>query len=716
MSQKEYPVFDTKGMPFRRLGNSGLRVPVLSLGGWLTLGGSVTGDPVKEIIQTAFESGINMFDTAEAYAKGKSELEMGRVIKELGYKRSDLVVTTKIFWGLRSGPNDTGLSRKHIIEATQECLERLQMTYVDVIFAHRPDRTVPMEEVVRAFNYVIEKGWAFYWGTSEWSAQEIEEAYHVASRLNLIAPIAEQMQHNMFHRERPEKEYAPLYQNYGYGTTVWSPLDSGMLTGKYNNGIPEGSRFATEAMFKNRESQLKTDEGLAKIEKVKELTKVAESLGSTPTALALAWLAKNPNTSTIILGVTSVPQLKQNLEALKVLPLLTNEHMAKIEEILGNKPDALPTFGRAALDPHGKFLTSTTMSSALHPEYLDKGMPFRRLGPSGLRVPLFSLGGWLTIGGSVTGDPVKEIINTAFENGINMFDTAEDYSKGNSEREMGRVFKELGFRRTDLVVSTKIFWGPRDGPNDKGLSRKHIIEGTQECLERLQLTYVDVIFAHRCDITVPMEEIVRAFNYVIEKGWAFYWGTSEWTAQQIEEAHHIATKLNLIGPVAEQCRHNMLYRERPEKEYAPLYKKYGMGTTAFSALAAGMLTGKYNDGIPEGSRFATVDMYKTRKATLASDEGLADIAKVKEITKFAAELNSTPTALALAWVAKNPNTSTVILGASSSKQLLENLKALEVLPKMTEEVMERIEKILGNRPEAASNYGRSELDRYGRQD
>ncbi|KAJ6526816.1 NADP-dependent oxidoreductase domain-containing protein [Mycena capillaripes] len=355
MSQKEHPLFETKGMPFRRLGNTGLRVPLLSLGGWLTLGGSVTGDPVKEIIQTAFENGINMFDTAEAYAKGKSELEMGRVIKELGYRRTDLVVTTKLFWGLRSGPNDGGLSRKHIIEGTQECLERLQMTYVDVLFAHRYDRTVPMEEIVRAFNYVIEKGWAFYWGTSEWSAHEIEEAHHVATKLNLIAPIAEQMQHNMFHRERPEKEYAPLYKNYGYGTTVWSPLASGMLTGKYNDGIPEGSRFATEAMFKgNAASKLASEEGLSQIAKVKELTKIAESLDSTPTALALAWLAKNPNTSTIILGVTSVPQLKQNLEALKLLPKLTDEHMAKIEEILNNKPEPFPTYSRPPLDAYGK--------------------------------------------------------------------------------------------------------------------------------------------------------------------------------------------------------------------------------------------------------------------------------------------------------------------------------------------------------------------------
>ncbi|KAJ7708206.1 voltage-gated potassium channel beta-2 subunit [Mycena rosella] len=347
------------------------------------------------------------------------------------------------------------------------------------------------------------------------------------------------------------------------------------------------------------------------------------------------------------------------------------------------------------------------MTEDTHPQYSTKGMPFRRLGTSGLRVPLFSLGGWLTIGGTVVGDPVKDIIKMAFENGINMFDNAEDYSKGKSEKEMGRVIKELNLRRTDLVVSTKIFWGPRDGPNDKGLSRKHIIEGTQECLERLQMTYVDVIFAHRCDITVPMEEIVRAFNYVIEKGWAFYWGTSEWSAHQIEEAHHIATKLNLIAPIAEQCQHSMFHRERPEKEYAPLYKKYGLGTTAFSALNFGILTGKYNDGIPPDSRFAKEDMF----------EGMANedkIRKVRELTKIAEALGSTPTALALAWVAKHPTTSTVILGVSSAAQLRENLRALEVLPKMTEAVMQQIEEVLGNQPVPEDNHGRPMLDKLGR--
>ncbi|KAF8890093.1 NADP-dependent oxidoreductase domain-containing protein [Infundibulicybe gibba] len=347
--------FDPKGMPFRRLGPSGLRVPLFSLGGWLTIGGMVVGDPVKEIIKTAFENGINMFDTAEAYASGKSEEEMGRVIKELGLRRTDLVITTKLFWGLRSGPNDGGLSRKHIIEGTQESLARLQLDYVDVIFAHRPDPSVPMEEVVRAFNYVIDKGWAFYWATSEWSAREIEEAHHIASKCNLIAPIAEQCQHNMFHRERPEKEYNPIYKKYHTGTTVFSPLASGLLTGKYNEGIPDGSRLAVHSAFKGTVNSLQREDGKEKIRKVKELTKLAEEeLGTTSTALALAWVAKNPNTSTVILGASSPEQVLENLKALEVLPKLTDKIMAKIEQILSNTPTPVSTNGRPALDLFGR--------------------------------------------------------------------------------------------------------------------------------------------------------------------------------------------------------------------------------------------------------------------------------------------------------------------------------------------------------------------------
>jgi len=355
------------------------------------------------------------------------------------------------------------------------------------------------------------------------------------------------------------------------------------------------------------------------------------------------------------------------------------------------------------------------MSDQVKLEFDPKNMPFRRLGSSGLRVPVFSLGGWLTLGGTVTGDPVKDIIKIAFDNGINMFDTAEAYAKGQSELEMGRVIKELGLRRTDLVITTKLFWGLRNGPNDMGLSRKHIVEGTKESLQRLQLDYVDVIFAHRPDHTVGMEEIVRAFNFVIDQGWAFYWATSEWSAREIEEAHHVATKLNLVAPIAEQCKHNMFHRDRPEKEYHGLYKKYELGTTVFSALEGGLLTGKYNNGIPEGSRFATHQMFKSKVDTLQQEEGLAQIEKVKELTKLAeSELDCSVAALALAWVAINPNTSTVILGASKPEQVTENLKALEVIPKLTPAILEKIEKILENKPEPVGTFGRLPLDKFGR--
>ncbi|KAI0749666.1 Aldo/keto reductase [Daedaleopsis nitida] len=354
------------------------------------------------------------------------------------------------------------------------------------------------------------------------------------------------------------------------------------------------------------------------------------------------------------------------------------------------------------------------MAQDNHPQYDAKGMPFRLLGNSGLRVPLFSLGGWLTLGGSVKGDPVKDIIKTAWDNGINMFDTAEAYAAGQSEIEMGRVIKELNFRRSDLIVTTKLYWGTRRGPNDMGLSRKHIVEGTRASLERLGLEYVDVIFAHRADHTVPMEEVVRAFNFVIEKGWALYWATSEWSAQEIEEAHHIATKLHLIGPIAEQCEHHLLNRERPEREYAPLYRKYNLGTTVFSALAGGILTGKYNDGVvPGGSRLDVQKdaQFQKKVEFLNSPEGKKQIATIRQLSDFAEkELNCKVSHLALAWVARNPNTSTVILGASKPEQVLDNLKALEVIPKLTPAVLEKIEEIVGNKPSPWPTYGRMGLD------
>ncbi|KAF7288495.1 Aldo-ket-red domain-containing protein [Mycena indigotica] len=303
----------------------------------------------------------------------------------------------------------------------------------------------------------------------------------------------------------------------------------------------------------------------------------------------------------------------------------------------------------------------------------------------------------LTLGGSVVGESVKDIMQAAFENGINMFDTAEDYQKGAAERKCaGHAIKELGWRRTDLVISTKIFWShePGTGPNDTGLSHKHVIEGTKACLRRLQMDYVDVIFAHRCDTTVPMEEIVRAFNYVIDQGWAFYWGTSEWSAHQIEEAHHVATRLNLIAPIAEQCKHNMFHRERPEKEYAPLYAKYGLGTTAFSALQGGLLTGKYNDGIPDGTRFATVPMF--RGAT-EGPQGEELLWKVRLLSQIAAGASFLPDLL---------NSGRNRAGA----RLEANLGALEVLPKLDAAVLARIEAVLGNHPQEPETYGRPPLD------
>ncbi|EMD33895.1 hypothetical protein CERSUDRAFT_86670 [Gelatoporia subvermispora B] len=357
MSEEVKMEFDAKNMQFRRLGSSGLRVPVFSLGGWLTLGATVFGDPVKDIIKTAFENGINMFDTAEAYAKGQSEVEMGRVIRELGLRRSDLVITTKLFWGVRPGPNASGLSRKHIIEGTKESLQRLQLDYVDVIFAHRPDATVPMEETVRAFNFVIDQGWAFYWATSEWSAQEIEEAHHVATKLGLSAPIAEQCEHNLFHRERPESEYELLYRKYGYGTTVFSALAQGLLTGKYNDGIPPGSRLDVkyQEWLQRVADGLSTEEGKVKINKIKALTTFAEEeLGCKVAHLALAWVARNPNTSTVILGASKPEQVIDNLKALEVIPKLTPEVLKKIDDIVGTKPAGVPNYGRPELDPYGR--------------------------------------------------------------------------------------------------------------------------------------------------------------------------------------------------------------------------------------------------------------------------------------------------------------------------------------------------------------------------
>ncbi|KAL5116941.1 hypothetical protein ACEQ8H_005159 [Pleosporales sp. CAS-2024a] len=333
-------MFDPKDMEFRRLGAAGLKVSLLSLGGWLTYGGTQKGSIVKDCMQTAWDHGIQTFDSAEIYAAGECEVEMGKAFKELGWPRDEYVLTTKVFFGTRrKEPNTRGLSKKHIVEGLKSSLARLQQPYVDIVFAHRFDPDVPMKEIVEAFTQTIHMNLAYYWGTSEWSAAQIQEAHDVAEKYNLIPPTAEQPQYNAFHRERFEKEYKPLFDKYQYGTTIWSPLDSGMLTGKYNDGIPEDSRFATNTdFFKDKIAALKSEEGQSKINKVKELTKIAEELGCNTTQLALAWCAKNPNVSTVILGATKPEQIVDNCGALKVLPKLTDDVMKKIEGILGNKP------------------------------------------------------------------------------------------------------------------------------------------------------------------------------------------------------------------------------------------------------------------------------------------------------------------------------------------------------------------------------------------
>ncbi|GAA5898978.1 hypothetical protein JCM5296_006977 [Sporobolomyces johnsonii] len=342
--------YNPKNMIFRPLGRTGLRVSVLSYGGWLTVGGTVKGDPVKDLIKTALDHGVNFLDNAEVYANGQSEIEMGRVLRELDVDRTQLVITTKVFFGTgKSDPNQKGLSRKHIIEGTKASLKRLQLDYVDVVYAHRPDYGTPMEETVRAFNWLIDQGLAFYWGTSEWTAAQIEEAIGIANRLGLVGPCVEQPQYSMLHREKFEVQYNELFNKYGYGTTIWSPLAGGMLSGKYNDGIPEDSRFKTNAEFyKDTIKELESPAGKAKIEKMRKLGDLAKRLGaSNQAALALAWCIKNPNVSSVILGATKPEQLVHNFEALDVVPKLTDEVMDEIEKILDNKPTLLPTYGRA---------------------------------------------------------------------------------------------------------------------------------------------------------------------------------------------------------------------------------------------------------------------------------------------------------------------------------------------------------------------------------
>lgn len=329
-------------MEYRRLGSAGIQISALSFGSWVTFGTQADMDAAYEMMKTAFDSGVNFFDNAEAYAGGESEILMGKVIKRAGWKRSDLVISTKIFWG-GEGPNDKGLSRKHIIEGTDAALRRLQLDYVDLIFAHRPDINTPVEETVRAFNHVINQGKALYWGTSEWSAAQIMEAYKVARREHLIPPQMEQPQYNMFHRDRVEGEYAHLYDEIGLGTTIWSPLASGLLTGKYNQGIPEDTRASLDG-YEWLRKRFTDQTAIDRIAKVGQMMPIAEAMGATMAQFALAWTLVNPNVSTTITGASRVEQVKENMKAMDYVDQFTPDVIEKIESILENKPPEPFTF------------------------------------------------------------------------------------------------------------------------------------------------------------------------------------------------------------------------------------------------------------------------------------------------------------------------------------------------------------------------------------
>lgn len=319
-------------MEYRRLGRAGIKVSVLSFGSWVTFSNQVDIDAAVEMMTAAYDAGVNFFDNAEIYAGGKSEQVMGAALKKLGWRRSSYLVSTKFFWGLNDKVNERNtLNRKRLLEAMDASLKRFELDYVDLVFCHRPDPETPIEETAHAMHDIVSSGRAVYWGVSEWSADEIRAAWAVCDKYGWHKPTMEQPQYNLFWRKRVEDEYKRLYEDIGLGTTTWSPLASGLLTGKYNNGIPADSRGALPGYEWLKKAL--TDE--TRIEKVRKLQEVADSLGCSLAQLAIAWCAKNPNVSTVITGASKTAQVHENMKALEVLPKLTSEVMTQIDELVG---------------------------------------------------------------------------------------------------------------------------------------------------------------------------------------------------------------------------------------------------------------------------------------------------------------------------------------------------------------------------------------------
>jgi voltage-dependent potassium channel beta subunit len=329
-------------MEYRRLGKSGLNVSEFSFGSWVTFGKQVDGNDAVSLMAHAYDNGVNFFDNAEGYESGKSEVVMGEALKKLAWTRDSYVVSSKVFWG-GSKPTQRGLSRKHVTDAAHAALKRLQVDYLDLYFCHRPDIDTPIEETVRAMHDLITQGKVLYWGTSEWSAQQLTEAFAVARDLRITPPTMEQPQYNLFERQKVESEYLPLYELMGLGTTIWSPLASGILTGKYNKGTPDDSRMNLPG-YEWLKEKWSTETGRAQLEQVEALTRLAGELGLTMTHLALLWCLANRHVSTVILGASRLSQLKDNLQALEHKKVLTPDVLARIDTIVGNKPEAPQRF------------------------------------------------------------------------------------------------------------------------------------------------------------------------------------------------------------------------------------------------------------------------------------------------------------------------------------------------------------------------------------
>lgn len=322
-------------MLYRRLGNSGLQISALSFGAWVTFGRQIADTTARDLMHAAYDAGVNFFDNAETYADGQAELVMGKIFRDAAWPRSSWLVSSKVYFGYESDkPNQTGLSRKHIVEACHAALRRLQVDYLDLYYCHRPDPHVPIAETARAMHDLIVQGKVIYWGTSEWPADAIKQAHQICPAQNLHAPIVEQPQYNLFHRTRVEKEYAPLYRTPpGLGLTTWSPLASGLLTGKYNAGIPADARLNAPDLEWLRDLLLQQPGAQKKLAAVPALAAVARELDTTLPRLAIAWCLKNSNVSSVILGASRVEQLRENLQALDLLPQLTPDVLSRLEKI-----------------------------------------------------------------------------------------------------------------------------------------------------------------------------------------------------------------------------------------------------------------------------------------------------------------------------------------------------------------------------------------------